>query len=759
MLKAPIAAWVRPRLYHLLSPLLALALVGLLDHYTNLVKLFEYQTVNLRFQARASFDPPADPRLVFVGIDEPSLAHFGRWPWPRSAEADFVKTIAASGLTPHTLVFDLMFTEETNKLTSSSTGGEDDDAKLGDAFSQMASVISGAYQVPESTDDDPGARMYAENQTREEFANPGPTVPLPNIKGDIQQINLPDAYGRPRPANVADLPVLPIRAQSLFAFVNDEPSAVDGIRHNIPVVVRVCDKVYPSLALQTLCQMLNVDPDKVEVDLPGKQVRLTNSSGKIWRIPIDEHGEFAINYRSEKKFQSAGFYWLMRALYDHATKGTPLPEQCPNIENKTLLIGQSATALADMGPSPLAPITPLPYAHLNVINNVLKGDYLSFVPWWWVVIGWSLVTWPTLLRVKDAALTEAVAVPIALILVYHVIAFAIFWLWSIQIALVWPVASYALLNFGAVVLRWREERHGREQIKHLFAQMISPEIMNHLLDNPENVKLGGADRPSTILFSDIRDYTKFSEGFEAEEVMRQLNVYFERMVPCVKECEGTFHKFIGDAIMAAWGDIAPLSKGPEEDAHNAVRSALLMRQRLATLNEERKTAGLSAMRIGIGLNHDMVKAGILGSSERKEFTVIGDGVNVASRLEGLTKEFKTDLAISETVRRLIGDGFLVRRLGLIVLKGKSEATVVYEVLAAKDDLGSSRMSAGGVARYEEAFDHFLARRFDQAEALFAASAKDYPDDHCAKTYLAACREFLITPPPADWDGRMVMTTK
>jgi adenylate cyclase len=322
--------------------------------------------------------------------------------------------------------------------------------------------------------------------------------------------------------------------------VNDEPSAVDGIRHDIPMVVRISDKVYPSLALQTLCQMLNVDLDNVEVDLPARQVQLTSSSGKIWRIPVGEHGEFAINYRNEKKFQNIGLFWLMRELYNHATKGDPLPEQC-NIENKTLLIGQSATALGDMGPSPLAPISPLPYAHLNVINNVLKGDYLTFVPWWWVVIGWSLITWPTLLRVKDAALTEAVAVPITLVILYHIIAFAIFWLWSIQIAIVWPVASYAVLNFGAVVLRWREERHGREQIKQIFSRMVSPEIMNHLMEHPENMELGGSDRMATVMFSDIRDYTKFSEGLETAEVVRQLNVYFDRMVACVNDCKGTLH--------------------------------------------------------------------------------------------------------------------------------------------------------------------------------------------------------------------------
>jgi adenylate cyclase len=747
MIKALTPAWIKPRLYHLLSPIVALALVGVINHYTNLVKLFEYQTVNIRFRVRSSFDPPADPRLVFVGIDEPSLLHLGRWPWPRHVEANFVDTIVASGINLHTLTFDLMFTEDSNKLQENSPGALDDDAALGKSVAQLASVITGALSFSEPLD--AGARTDAEKRTQDKLAQPGPTVPLPNVKGDIQQM-----VG----SNVADLPVLPIRSQSLFGFVNDDPSIVDGVRHTIPLVVRVRDKVYPSLALQTLCQMLGVDPDKVDVDLSAGQVRLTDLSGETRRIPVNSRGEFTINYRREKSFQSAGFFWLMRELYQHAKDGGPLPPQC-DITNKTLLVGESATALGDMGPSPLAAITPLPYAHLNVINNVLKGDYLTFVPWWWVVIGWLLATWATLVRLKEAPLGEAVAVPLGLMFAYVVTAFAIFWVWSIEIALFWPVTTYVVLNFGGIVLRWREEKRGREQIKQLFSRMISPEIMNHLLDHPENIKLGGSDRSATVLFSDIRDYTKFSEGKEADEVVRQLNVYFERMVPCVTECKGTFHKFIGDAIMAAWGDIAPLSSGPAKDAQNAVKSALMMRQRLILLNEERVAEKLIPLRIGIGLNNGMVQAGMLGSSGRMEFTVMGDGVNIASRLEGLTKEFKTDLAISDTVKQLIGDDFLVRRLGLIVLKGKSEATVVYEVLAEKSDLEQSRMSPGGVERYEKAFDDFLARRFAKAEAGFIACAKDYPDDHCVKTYLAASREFILAPPPPDWDGRIVMTTK
>ena len=342
---------------------------------------------------------------------------------------------------------------------------------------------------------------------------------------------------------------------------------------------------------------------------------------------------------------------------------------------------------------------------------------------------------------------------------YTVVAFAIFWLWSIQIALAWPVLSYALVNFGGVVLRWREEQKGRQQIKQVFAQMLSPEVVGHLMDHPENVKMGGSKRAVTILFSDIRDYTKFSEGLEDEELVRQINIYFERMVNCIKECKGTLHKFIGDAIMSVWGDIESVTFGVDKDAQNAVRSALLMRARLRELNEERRALNLSPIRIGIGLNHGVVLVGLIGALSRSEFTVMGDAVNTASRLEGITKEFKTDLAISESVKLLLGDGYLVRRLGFIQLKGKTQATLVYEVLAEMANVSEAKISPEGVARYEKAFDLFLARKFDEAAAAFVEFQREYPDDFCAMNYLEASREFTVTPPPPEWDGRIVMTTK
>jgi adenylate cyclase len=747
MLGAKVYAWVRPRLYHLFAPLIALALVYVIDRETSIIQVFEYVTVNLRFKTRQAFDPPADPRLVFVQIDEFSLNYIGKWPWPRRYEAEFINQIGLAHLTPSVVSFDIMFTEDTNKAAATGTvTGPDDDQQLGNALSLFPAVTGAlTYTQP----DDPAVAANTFDHTRAVLANPGPTQPLTHVRGDIQAL---------KGSDYADFPVDPVRAVSAFGFVNDEPSPIDDIRHTIPLVVRVQGKVFPSLALQTLCQMLQVDADKVEVDLPNHVVRMKSFSGQTWNVPVDDAGQFSINYRRQTSFQAVSLGQMLQNLGNHTVHGEKINPAC-DVSGKALLVGEAATALGDMGPSPLEGRSPLPYAHLNVMNNILKNDYLTFAPWWLVVFGWVSVTWPTLIRLKVATLGEAVAVPIVLSLVYIVGTFAVFWLWSIQVALFWPVASYGLLSVGGVILRWREERRGREQIKQVFSRMVSPEIMNYLLDHPDEMKLGGSDRRATVLFSDIRDYTKFSEGLEAEEVVRQLNVYFERMVPCVTECKGTFHKFIGDAIMAAWGDIEATSQGPEADTRNAIRSALLMRERLRELNAERVADKLVALRVGIGLNHGPVQAGMLGSSGRMEFTVMGDAVNTASRLEGLTKEFKTDLAVSESVRHLLGDEFLVRRLGLIVLKGKTTPTVVFEVLAAKEEIANARLTPAFVARYEEAFDHFLARRFAEAEAGFVACAKEHPEDHCTVTYLAACREFLVTPPAPDWDGRIVMTTK
>ncbi len=719
--------------FALFAPLVALFLVALLNQ-TGWVQRIENLTISLRFHARAPWDPPADSRLLLVGIDQQSLDLIGAWPWPRKVEADFLKSIVASGMNPRTVAFDLLLTDNFDPYHD--LGGKSDptvDSQLGEAAGLLPSVITGATKRDEA--DNPQA-----------LADPGPTQPFPHVVGDRHQLS---------GAVSALLPVEPLRQQSLFGFVDDTPSTVDGVRYNLPMVVRIGDAVYPSLALQTICQILHVDPDRVTVNV-GRDVVLRNSSGKTWTIPVNAAGEMTINYRRSSGFSIISFRGLFEALTRHEKFGTPIPPE-GNIDRKALLIGQTADGAIDIGPTPMQARSPLVYTHFNAINDVLRGDYIHTVPSFWIVIGYLIVSWVSLFGLRHRSIVGSVGVPTAVIIAYFLVAVAIFWVWSIEIAMAWPMAAY----FGVQVVRgirlWREEARSRQQLKTVFSQMLSPEVMNHVLSHPGGLELGGTTREVTILFSDIRDFTKISENIATTELVRQLNEYFAEMVGCVTEQRGTFHKFIGDAIMAVWGDIASVSSGPEEDARAAVGAALEMRRKLAGLNRQRTAEGLLPLRIGIGLNHGEVLVGQIGAAQRSEFTVIGDPVNVASRLEGMTKEFHTDLAIGEGVQALLGDAYRTRRLGFVQLKGKSEPMMVFEVLDDANKTGA--WSPDDLRIYHQALDRFLARDFSGAETGFAACLKRHPDDYCVQRYGQAAGEFRVSPPPADWDGRFVMETK
>jgi adenylate cyclase len=733
--------------FALFAPIAALLIVGLLQRSGWLQQL-EDLTINLRFHLREPWDPPADSRLLLVGIDQQSLDYIGAWPWPRTVEADFLNSIATSDMNPRTVAFDLLIIDNFNQYHDpTGASAVDPDKLLGDAAGLLPSVITGAqtFDFIGSAEE----RRRVESASAEALKSPGPTQPITHVVGEVGKID---------GSTVALLPVAPLRAQSLFGFVNDTAASVEGTHYRLPLVVRVGRTLYPSLSLQALCQILHVDADRVTVNV-GRSIVLQNSSGKKWTIPVNDTGEITINYRNSSGFPSVNFKALFIALTSHNEHGTPIPPEC-NIDKKALLIGQVAdgAAATDIGPTPLQARAPLVYTHFNVINDVLRGDYIRSVWWVWLVTGYLAACWLSLFALRHAGIAWSVGVPTVVICLYAILAVTVFWVWSIELAMAWPMIAYYVVSVARGIRLWYDEAASREQIKGVFSRMLSPEVMNHVLSNPDGLELGGTMRNVTILFSDIRDYTKISENIETGELVRQLNVYFGEMVECVTGHRGTFHKFIGDAVMAVWGDIAAVSGGVEADARGAVDAALEMRERLAMLNILRTADGLRPLRIGIGLNHGEVLVGQIGAAQRSEFTVIGDSVNVASRLEGMTKEFNTDLAIGESVEALLGDGYLTRRLGRIQLKGKSTPMMVYEVLGRRSQRDTT-WSDEDLRTYHDAFDHFLARDFAPATAGFTECLKRHPNDSCVQRYLNASQEFHLTPPTEDWDGRVVMETK
>jgi adenylate cyclase len=465
-----------------------------------------------------------------------------------------------------------------------------------------------------------------------------------------------------------------------------------------------------------------------------------------------------LNYHSQASYDhlSMSYGDTLQALLQYDANKTPLGADFPALQNKIVLVGESDPSLSDNGPSPVSDHSPLPLVHVTALNNILRGDYLSDAPSTPIILGWLLLSWLTLLYLRDKNIAFSVAIPIALVGLYVLVAYGFFAAKSVLLPMVWPIVFFSLLHVGLNVLRWLEEQESKRQIKETFSSYIAPAVLDVLLEHPENIRLGGVRKPVTIFFSDIRGFSSLSENMGEEELVFQLNEYFEKMVGCVNHYRGTLHKYIGDAIMAAWGDV--LSNKVENDAASAVRSALEMREAMTGLNKAWREQKRPELKIGMGLNHGMAVVGNIGATQRREFTLIGDAVNLASRLEGITKKFKTDLIISESVHDLVRGEFLTRTVGVIVAKGMTRPVKIYEVLEDKKK-PQGQWPAEWVARYEQATEAFFSRKFTEAQKLFKECLSQREGDYCCEIYVKLCQELIKHPPGKNWDGTQVMDSK
>ncbi len=331
-----------------------------------------------------------------------------------------------------------------------------------------------------------------------------------------------------------------------------------------------------------------------------------------------------------------------------------------------------------------------------------------------------------------------------------------------HVSLIIPVAQplLVLLFSGVVVLGYDffREQLERSRVRKTLERYVSKNIVAELLDNPETYlhSLEGVRRPAAILFSDVRGFTSMTENADSVLLVKQLNEYLEEMVSQVFANKGTLDKFIGDAVMAVWGNI--VTQGAEKDAQNAVATALAMLNSLAKLNADWKARGLQELKIGIGINHGEVICGNMGSTEKMEFTVIGDAVNTASRLEGLTKQFHLDLLLGESTAQLVRGRFLLRTVGLIQLKGKMVPAEVYTVLCERSHVMEPGLEEW-IQEYEAAVALFRQRAFVEAEEKFKQCLERSPGDFLCEKYIQEC-QFLVDAPSLEaWSGVFVMTEK
>jgi adenylate cyclase len=422
---------------------------------------------------------------------------------------------------------------------------------------------------------------------------------------------------------------------------------------------------------------------------------------------------------------------------------------------KIVLIGAAGNQAEDRLATPFGTVLG-PTIHLSALNAALNQDFLHLVRRAGdigLTLGAGVLAW--MLGAFFRQPLVRLGVLLATLTLYVLVAQHSFNGTGLLLTLVSPMLALAGPGFTWTAWEAVLDRIERTRMRRTLERYVSRDVVRELVDNPESFlnMLGGARKNITVMFSDVRGFTTRTEGADPHELVKQLNEYFDEMVRIAFANQGTLDKFIGDAVMAHWGSI--VSEGEKTDACRAVKTAIEMRRALARLNDGWRARGIEPLAFGIGINHGEAIVGNLGCEAKMEVSVIGDAVNVASRLEGVTKSYRLDLVIGEKVEPLVRDEFVVRSVDLIKVKGKTRGVAVFTVL---DEQGKGAPPAW-LARHEEAMRHYRAGNFASAAEAWREVLAQAPGDGIAEVFLERCRELHSHPPEGAWDGVFEMKSK
>jgi adenylate cyclase len=428
-------------------------------------------------------------------------------------------------------------------------------------------------------------------------------------------------------------------------------------------------------------------------------------------------------------------------------------------KDKVVIVGASAQVSHDVFDTPMSPVTSGPGLHLQAMAAAIDHEFLRATPQGvnFALVGaagfiaWSLIAF---LRKPLICVGALIAITAAYLGAGR-------WLYDNTglLLLTVPVLC-ALLLSGSFSLgfEYAVERLEKLRTRRTLERYVSKNVVREILENPDSYysSLRGVRVPVTILFSDLVGFTTLSEKADPEALVAQLNQYLSGMTSAIFTNGGTLDKFIGDAIMAVWGNVRSL--GMAQDAKNCARSALGMRRELRQLNEQWRGEGRMGLGMGIGINHGEVIVGNIGSHERMDPTVIGDAVNLASRLEGLTRVYGVDILASATVADLVRDEIHIRSVARVQVKGKTKPVDVVTFVGSREENVDSELIKW-LETYEEGLEKFRAREFTEAKILFSRFLEFYPDDFLAKLYLNRTLEYERTPPDEAWEAIEVFQKK
>jgi adenylate cyclase len=709
--------------------------------HPSFLKLLDYKIYDQFLRQYHDSNATAVP--VVIDLDEKSLAELGQFPWPRYRVAMLLKYLQAYGATA--VATDIVFAEpdrtspdvlrqqlkkEMNvdiKIEGLPPALADNDKLLAHNLKSGPFVLGFDFQTKEMIRDD-----EAVHETVDCFIKPV-NVAIKSVPGSPSPH---DVLFRAEGA-ICPLPVLSM-ATPKTGFITIAPD-LDSVYRRVPLLFSWNKKFYPSLALAAIMQATGMKSIIITMSRIGvESIRL----GPIV-IPTDGRGRMLLNFRGPMKTfrYISAVDVLNKKLKPGALRGT------------ICFIGTSATGLKDIRATPLDPGYPGVEAHCTVVDNILSKQFLS-VPDWAnglelvIVVGVGLLTTLLLMWAKAGWL----------ILPLVGLGFGM-WFGSMRLFTKYHYyisPLYAYLNLAltftllTVIKFWREE-HAKKFIHGAFAHYLAPSVISQIMDNPDALSLEGQEKDITIQFSDVRSFTSLSEKLTPTQVTDLLHDYLTPMTRIITEHEGTLDKFIGDAVMAFWN--APLDIENHEE--KSLRAALVQQDKLEELNKEFLEKFGFTIAVGIGIHSGPVRVGNMGSADLFDYTLIGDNVNLASRLEGLTKFYGQKLVVSQVIADACKDKFYFRILDSVRVKGKVEPVTIYTAYT----LEKAAARKQELELYEKAHGLYLQQQFDEARRLFEQLKGMDAEPLLYDMYIERCTHLKEAPPGEDWDGVFTHKTK
>lgn len=679
---------------------------------------------------------------VIIDLDEKSLAEKGQWPWPRYRVAMLMKYLQAYGAAA--VASDIIFVEPdrtspinikkdvkrdldlTINFKGLPTDFDDYDALLAANLKSGPFVLGIDFTAGEKN------QQKVSPERQEYFVKPAKVAILapPDSMSPIDA--LPQAENM-----ICPIPIL-AKAAARSGFITISPDA-DSVYRRVPLLFSCKEKLYPSLALASLMQATGTDSMILKMSSLG--VESIKFKGMV--IPTDNHGRMLINYRGTMK------------TFEYISAADVLDRKLPNgaLQGRIALIGTSASGLKDLRPTPLDPGAPGVETHATIIDNILSRQFIS-IPDWTKGIEFSGMILAGLVTTFLLMWARASWIVLPLIGLSYAMWYGSVFLYQEQSYFISPMYSYLTLavTFASLTILkfWREE-HAKRFIHGAFAHYLAPSVISQIMDNPDALSLEGQEKDVTIQFSDVRGFTSLSEKLSPTQVTDLLHEYLTPMTRIITEHEGTLDKFIGDAVMAFWN--APLDVENHED--KALIAALNQLDRLDQLNEEFIDKYGFTIAVGIGLHSGPVRVGNMGSSDLFDYTLIGDNVNLASRLEGLTKYYGQKLVVSQSVVNACSGGYYCRILDNVRVKGKKEPVTIYTIYKQKEALERKEE----LDLYEKAYGAYTDMNFDKAGKLFRELKKTGREQLLYDLYIKRCDHLSKTPPESNWDGVFNHMTK